>query len=453
MLPDDEPPRRPAAPRTRHYTLACPGCGRRQEDDGLALRCAADHEPALLQTDYAEQAFDPDRAEPGLFRYRKWLPVVQTEPGAGRTAVYRSHGLGRFLGLPSLWIAFNGYWPERGAFLETATFKELEAHAVLGRMAGPSPVLTVASSGNTGAAFAWACSQQGLPCVLVVPQKSLWRFSFPGELDPCVRLVSIAGGEYPDAIALAAEVARMRPFQPEGGVMNVARRDGLATVLLAAFEEMRELPSHYFQAVGSGTGAIAVHEAAKRLRSAAPELSLPRLVLCQNKPFTPIFDAWQTKKRSPPSRAGERFRSAISEVYADELTNWAPPYSVIGGVYDCLRESGGDVMVADNQSVHAAMSLFREVEGIDIEPAAAVALACLCRAAREHKIGPSDVVLLNITGGGRRRAEREQHRIAAVPTLRITRESESRAASADQVAALCASETGASEPCASKTMA
>jgi len=46
-----------------------------------------------------------------------------------------------------------------------------------------------------------------------------------------------------------------------------------------------------------------------------------------------------------PQESTENFRDAIKQVYADELTNWMPPYATRGGVYDCLTESNGDVLV------------------------------------------------------------------------------------------------------------
>jgi cysteate synthase len=145
----------------------------------------------------------------------------------------------------------------------------------------------------------------------------------------------------------------MPSFQTEGGVKNVGRRGGLATVLLAAFEEIQCLPSYYFQAVGSGTGAIAVLEAAKRLRGSLGGAALPKLMMCQNLPFTPIYDAWRSNVRSSMASGGEKFRDAVKQVQADELTNWMPPYEIRGGVYDSLVESAGDVLVADNASVQA----------------------------------------------------------------------------------------------------
>ncbi len=402
--------------------LVCQACGSQQFDDGLILDCDKDHEPALLRTEYANPRFAPRNEWSGIFRYQDWLPVIRTPENVGRSIVYRSKGIGDALGLPNLWIAFNGYWPERGAILQTATFKEYEAYTVLGRVAGHNGILTVASSGNTGAAFAWCCSQTQQPCLLIVPQKGLSRLRFRTAIEPCVNLVVLEDGDYPDAIELAAAVSRAAPFYPEGGIKNAGRRDGLATVMLSAFEEMGCLPSHYFQAVGSGTGAIAALEGARRVRDAVGGDRLPRLILCQNAPFTPIYDAWQGGLRQLGGDSAECYRTALADVSADELTNWKPPYGIRGGVYDSLVESRGDAMATDNTSVQKAMDMFSWLEGIDIEPAAAVAVACLSDAANQERIDRDSVVLLNITGGGRRRLSEDYPLIQAEPTLRLTRE-------------------------------
>jgi cysteate synthase len=417
VLVNDLDPAASTLTATSHYFLVCTLCGARQRDDGLVLECEVAHPPALLRTEYKQQNFIPRLNKTGLSRYQEWLPSPRLRDDVGRAVVYRSSGLGNALRLPNLWIAFNGYWPERGADLETATFKELEAGAVLGRLPESGVSLVVASSGNTGAAFAWACSRAESPCLIVVPERGLARFRFRGRLHPSVRIISIEG-DYSDALTLAATIAQIPPFHAEGGIKNVARRDGLGAVLLSAYDEMRYLPTHYFQAVGSGTGAVAAHEAAKRICAGRPDLARPRLMMCQNWPFAPIYTAWRQGVTSEESA----LREVSARVYADELTNSAPPYEVEGGVYDSLVESAGDVLIADNDSVQRAMGMFEELEGIDIEPAAGVAVACLHDAVRQRRIDGDSVVLLNVTGGGRKRLASQYLLEQAVPQWRIPRQ-------------------------------
>ena len=82
--------------------------------------------------------------------------------------------------------------------------------------------------------------------------------------------------------------------------------------------------------------------------------------------------------------------------------------------------------------------MFAELEGIDIEPAAGVALACLRSAIAEEKVGRDSVVLLNITGGGRLRRAADHPLVPAEPQLRLTTHSLTRASTPQRIADLCA---------------
>ncbi|WP_405813387.1 cysteate synthase [Streptomyces sp. NBC_01390] len=410
------PVRPQVRPGNRHYTLVCTSCGTRYEDDGLILDCPRPHDPAFLRTEYTEYTAhggpegSAGRVGTGLFRHAPLLPVARTFPDVPGPVVHHADRLGRRIGLDQLWVAFSGYWPERGAQLPTCTFKDLEAYTVLGRLPADPPVLVIPSAGNTAAAFAWAATRHQVPCLLVVPEPAMAGMRFPGPLDPCVRIVVLDGGAtYSDAIAAADLLARLPGHQAEGGCRNVGRRDGLGTVMLAAAEAIGRLPQTYVQAVGSGTGAIGAHEAARRIRSGGERL--PRLLMCQNAPFTPLFEAWRFGGAAPADREHEPL--------ARELTNRRPPFAVHGGVRDVLTESCGDVLRVDNVAAIAAMDLFAETEGIDIEPGAGVALAALAEAVSAGRVDRDEVVLLNITGGGRARQARDLRLIPAEPWLRV----------------------------------
>ncbi len=396
-----------AAPK-RHYALSCRACGSRFEDDGLLLACPACPAEALLVTEYSPRGRCAEHATGGLFRYRDWLPVQRVVAGVGGSVVLPGGALGARLGLTDLWLSFSGYWPEIGATLATGTFKELEAYTVLGRLPDTPPVLVVASAGNTAAAFAMACGQNGVRCVLVVPDSALGKLRLPAPWAECVSLVVLDGGCYRDAIEFAGVLASLPGFHAEGGVRNVARRDGLGTVMLAAYDAMGGLPGYYFQAVGSGAGAIGAYETALRLGRHEDAGPPPRIMMCQNLPYAPIHRRW-TGQISP---------GHDHDLIAPELANARPPYAVTGGVRECLTASGGDVLAAGNAEALDAMRLFEETLGIDIEPSAGVALAALRAAAESGRVRRDAKILLNVTGGGRARSARDS---TLVPAQRMVR--------------------------------
>ncbi|MBB5159378.1 cysteate synthase [Saccharopolyspora phatthalungensis] len=357
---------------------------------------------------------------------------------AGRTVIYRSERLGAALGVKDLRIAFNGYWPERNASLITGSFKELEAATVLGRIPDNFGTLVVASAGNTAAAFAELCSRLDVPAVIVVPDGALTRLHSQTPYTDAVRVIAVEQGEYADAIALAEMLAQQPGFHAEGGTRNVGRRDGLGTVMLAAWEELQALPATYVQAIGSGAGAIAAHEAAVRLRRIhGDDVRQPRLVLAQNADFAPVHEAWHTGRL--PWNAADADDSddcaSARRAFAPELTNRRPPYEVIGGLRAALVESRGDVIVADARSAQAAMNAFLELEGIDIEPPAGVALAALREALRTGRVDPEGTILLNVTGGGRARYARDHRLELNRPAFTVPRDAVRSANRAAEIAA------------------
>ena len=72
----------------------------------------------------------------------------------------------------------------------------------------------------------------------------------------------------------------------------------MGTTVLSAATTIGEIPDYYFQAVGSGTGAIAAWEANMRLNEDGRfGNKTMKLVVSQNAPFVPMFDAWRGDSR------------------------------------------------------------------------------------------------------------------------------------------------------------
>lgn len=392
------------------YCLETVATGRRFEDSGWVLSDPQCETPSLVRAVYEKKQIEFGPESRGIYRFADWMPVRRMLAGSAATVTCRSEKLGARLGLPNLYIAFSGYWPEKGAAMTTASFKETEAYSVCARIPeGEKRVLTVASAGNTARAFAKVCSDNNIPLLLSVPEENIEALWFEHELNDCVKLICPPkGSDYFDAIALGDAACTSPLFFAEGGAKNIARRDGMATTVLSAVQAIGRIPDAYFQAIGSGTGTIAAWEANLRLigdgRFGSHKM---KLFPSQNVPFLPMYDAWKAGSRALLPADDEAARTQALEIHAKVLSNRRPPYSLRGGLFDALSDAGGDIEKATNQDIAAMQQLFLETEGIDIHPAAAVALKGMTDTFKAGKIPADAVAMLNVTGGGEARFKRE----------------------------------------------
>lgn len=391
------------------YALQNVATGHVFDDTGWLLDDPATPGVSLIRAIYERKQLTLKGQENGIYAFSDWLPIARTLKGSAAPVTYKSEKLGRYLNCPNLYVTFNGYWPERGAQMTTCSFKETEAYSVCGRMAEKGgKVLVVASAGNTARAFAKVCSDNDIPLLLCVPEDNLNALWFETPLNSCVKLVAAQkGGDYFDAIHLSNVAVRSGKFFAEGGAKNVARRDGMGTTVLSAATTIGRIPDYYFQSVGSGTGAIAAWEANLRLlEDGRYGDSLMKLMVSQNKPFLPMYDAWKMHSREMLPMDANVAREQVQEIDAKVLSNRKPPYGIAGGLFDALTATEGTVLAADNNELRNAMKLFEQLEGNDIHPAAGVALATLIKGIQRQTIDKEKTIMLNITGGGEKRFKR-----------------------------------------------
>ena len=98
------------------------------------------------------------------------------------------------------------------------------------------------------------------------------------------------------------------------------------------------------------------------------------------------------------------------------LTNRKPPYSINGGLYDAMKDTNGEFFAVTNEEAEKSGKLFEELEGIDINPAAAVATASLIQAIENNQVERDAVIMLNITGGGEKRFKENKDIFYLQPT-------------------------------------
>ena len=403
-----------------NYKLQSMATGKVFDDTGWLLSAPGEDIPGLVRAVYGIKQIELRDEYYGLYKFADWLPIIRMLEGSSPPVTYKSEGLAKYLGLSNLYITFSGYWPEKGATMVTCSFKETEAYSVCGRL-DPSEekVLVVASAGNTARSFARVCSDNEIPLLLCVPEDNIDSLWFDKPINENVKLiVSRAGSDYFDAIHLSNIAIEMERFIPEGGAKNVARRDGMGTTTLSAVTTIGRIPDYYFQAIGSGTGAIAAWEANLRLiEDGRWGFNKMKLMVSQNKPFVPIHDAWKMRSREMLPIDDHQARKQVEEIMAKVLSNRKPPYSLPGGLFDALSDAGGEVLIASNEEAIAAGKLFEETEGIDLHPAAKVAVATLMNAVKENKVEKDAIIMLNATGGGEERFRKDKKLYYLEPSL------------------------------------
>lgn len=376
--------------------------------------------PTLIRTIYEKQQLELVNDNEGLYQFANWLPIIRQLKGSASPVTYKSEILAKELKIKNLWITFSGYNPKINANIRTCSFKETEAYSVCGRMhQDEKRVLVVASAGNTARAFAQVCSDNNIPLLLCVPEDNISALYFDEPLNSCVKLiVAKSGGDYYDAIHLSNIAVKGKHFFAEGGAKNVARRDGMATTVLSAVTTIGKIPEFYFQSVGSGTGAIAAWEANLRfIKDGRYGSNKMRLLLSQNAPFLPMYNAWKADSREILPINDDEARNQVEIIDAKVLSNRKPPYSIIGGLYDALKDTNGDILSVSNEELRKAAKLFEETEDIDIHPASAVAVASLINSIKDKIVNADSLIMLNITGGGEEEYKKSKNIFYLKPNL------------------------------------
>ena len=398
------------------YMLKCLGTGDLIED-AYTLNYT---ENALLQAQF-DGPMEVKQLD-GVWKYLDWIPTSTSNEYVAGTTTYKAEALGHSLGMSNLWVTFHGYWPEKGGICPTGSFKDMEAVPTIQRLHDHGcKGLICASAGNTARGFTHFCGLAGMPLIVVVGKDHGHRiWTKAGHPTDSVKVVVVEDGDYYDAKTVAKAIAKkLTGWQMEGSVHNVARRDGIGSLLLDAAFTIGAMPEHYFQGIGGGPGPIGVHEMAERLiESGQFEGPAPRQHLSQNVEHSPIHNAWQANR---DHLIAEDYPPHDVEVYSDYLMNKGPAYGQVGGVHDILKASDGQTYVVERDDAVSAKTQFESIEGIDIMTPGAVAMASLQQALDSGEVDPDACTVLNISGGGVERLKQDHATETVEPWLRVTK--------------------------------
>jgi threonine synthase len=393
-----------------HLELVCIDCGHHWPFAPFAQNCpACDSEWFQVGYDYAELArtFLPRLSEhpwAGLWRYLDVLPLNDPSHivslGEGSTPLVRVTNLGLMLGRPNIYIkderqAATGSFKDRQATLAVSLLKE----------AGITDAV-VASTGNVAISYAAYCARAGI---------KLYAFLTSLVVSDKMRECALYGAQvvkvtstYDRCKEIAQQFAHQRNMYYDRGLRSIAGIEGMKTIAYELSEQLGHLlpgvptipggpapapwraPDWYIQSVSGGLGPVGVIKGFQELKTMGLIDRLPALACIQAEGCAPMVTAFRQHAATaePVSKPATRIATLATG-------NPGRAYPILK---DYIDQHGGAMETVSDDEAYRALHVLAKMEGISMEPAAAVAFAGLFKLVRDGYIGPDDVVAINCTG-------------------------------------------------------
>ncbi len=376
------------------HSLSCPECG------GLWREARYDYTNIgkTLPTVLSRRSFD-------LWRYLELLPLRETHPslsmGEGGTPLIHAVNLGMMLGCPHIYIKDERHGP-------TNSFKDRQAAVGIAALkeAGINE-LVLASTGNVAIAYAAHAARAGI---------KLWAFLTSLVPSEKMREVAIYGTEvvkvtstYDEAKKLAAEFARQRNLYVESGARTIPSVESMKTIAFEIAEQMTDLlgpdgeismggdsppwrvPDWYIQSVSGGLGPLGVQKGFDELVRMGLSSRMPGMVIVQAEGCSPMVSAWKNG-----DRVAQPIRTPRTHISTLATGDPGRTYTLL---FDRILDTGKGLFesVSDDETFRT-IHILAKMEGLSVEPAAAVGFAGLIRLIRTGKIKQDDYIVVNCTG-------------------------------------------------------
>ena len=347
--------------------------------------------------------------QPGLFRWREFYPLpddaVPVSIGEGNTPLLKLERLGEKLGIENLYVKDESRNP-------TMSYKDRLCSVIITKARHDGvPAVTMASTGNHGAAAAAYAAAAGMPCVI---------FTIPQVPDTMKTLMQAYGAKVIvtptslDRWTIMGQCVRELGWMPVSGFMSPA------------------IGSNCYGIDGYKSIAFEIYE---QLGNAAPDfISVPACysdgLYGTYKGMADLVEMGYLEK-VPQFVGAEVFGSLEQTIAAGEEnpkvvpSDWSISFSIANGQctwqgLEAVRKSGGYARSSNDKETMDMQLLLASTEGIYAEASSVTSLVALAKLAKEGKIAPGQKAVAVLTSTGLKDPATTREHLPAVPTINPT---------------------------------
>ncbi len=266
--------------------------------------------------------------------------------------------------------------------------------------------ITLASTGNAGAAMSAVGAAMGIEIVLFVPASAPINKLMQSVLYGA-RVIPVKGS-YDDAFKLSIEYTRLHGGINRNTAYNPMTIEGKKSISIELFEQMgRKAPDAIYVPVGDGCIIAGVAKGFMDLRDAGLIEKLPRIICCQSTRSMAISNAIDR---------GD-YRAISATTRADSISVDLPANGRMAADY--VRKSEGWAVQATDEEILESQLTLTRLSGVLAEPAAACAYACFEKD-RDHfagVLGKDASVVILLTGTGFKDMKAFDGRVSLPPAI------------------------------------
>ncbi len=266
--------------------------------------------------------------------------------------------------------------------------------------------ITLASTGNAGAAMSAVGAAMGIEIVLFVPAAAPINKLMQSVLYGA-RVIPVKGS-YDDAFKLSIEYTRLHGGINRNTAYNPMTIEGKKSISIELFEQMgRKAPDAVYVPVGDGCIIAGVAKGFKDLLDAGLIDRLPRIICCQSEESPAISNAINN----------EDYRAVSATTRADSISVDLPANGRMAARY--VKESKGWAVKASDKEILDSQLVLTSKSGVLAEPAASCAFACFMKD-RDHmvkELGKDATVVVLLTGTGFKDMKAFDGRVSMPPAI------------------------------------